>query len=116
MFRTEPPMKRLLITVLLALAGPVVAFAQAPAVQSPARATALAAKAPVKYGSNPAAGRTFTHDGIRLYYEVYGSGEPLLIVHGNGGSIADLSAQIAHFRKRYRVIAMDSRDQGRSGD
>ncbi|MDQ3666303.1 MAG: alpha/beta hydrolase [Acidobacteriota bacterium] len=37
-------------------------------------------------------------------------------MHGNGGSIADLSAQIAHFRKRYKVIAMDSRDQGRSGD
>src|SRR4030095_13867934 len=34
----------------------------------------------------------------------------------NGGSIADLGAQIAHFRKRYKVIAMDSRSQGRSGD
>lgn len=42
--------------------------------------------------------------------------EPLLLVHGNGGSISDLSAQINHFRKRYKVIAMDSRDQGRSGD
>jgi len=73
-------------------------------------------KTVVKYGSNPAAGRTFTHDGIKLYYEVYGTGEPLLLVHGNGGNIADLSAQIDHFRKRYKVIAMDSRDQGKSGD
>jgi len=70
----------------------------------------------VKYGSNSAVGRTFVHDGVRLYYEVYGTGEPLLLVHGNGGSIADLSAQIAYFRTRYKVIAMDSRDQGRSGD
>jgi pimeloyl-ACP methyl ester carboxylesterase len=70
----------------------------------------------VKYGSNSAVGRTFVHDGVRLYYEVYGTGEPLLLVHGNGGSIADLSAQISYFRKRYKVIAMDSRDQGRSGD
>ena len=43
-------------------------------------------------------------------------GEPLLLIHGNGGNIADLSAQIAHFRRRYKVIAMDSRDHGRSGD
>jgi pimeloyl-ACP methyl ester carboxylesterase len=70
----------------------------------------------VKYGSNSTVGRTFVHDGVRLYYEVYGTGEPLLLVHGNGGSIADLSAQIAYFRTRYQVIAMDSRDQGRSGD
>ena len=65
---------------------------------------------------NKAVGRTFIHDGVKLYYEVYGTGEPLLMVHGNGGSIADMSAQIAHFRQRYRVIAMDSRDHGRSGD
>ena len=68
------------------------------------------------YGANPASGQYFTHDGIKLYYEVYGTGEPLLLVHGNGGSIGDLGAQIAHFRKRYKVIAMDSRDQGRSED
>ena len=68
------------------------------------------------YGSNPSAGKTFTHDGIKLYYEVYGAGEPLLLVHGNGGSIADFKAQIDHFRKRYRVIAMDARDHGKSAD
>ncbi len=63
-----------------------------------------------------AVGKTFTHDGIKLYYEVYGVGEPLLLVHGNGGSIADFKAQIDYFRKSYKVIAMDSRDQGKSGD
>ena len=43
-------------------------------------------------------------------------GEPLLLVHGNGGSIANFKAQIDYFRKRHKVIAMDSRDQGKSGD
>ena len=69
-----------------------------------------------RYGSSSAASATFVHDGVTLYYESYGSGEPLLLVHGNGGSISDLSAQIAHFRRSRRVIAMDSRDHGRSSD
>lgn len=74
------------------------------------------AKPAVKFGSNPAAGKTFVHDGVRLYYEVDGTGEPLLIVHGNGGRIADLKGQIDYFRKRYKVIALDSRDHGKSAD
>ena len=101
-------MKRLLVLALLALSAPPVAGEQAKTAQAASRA--------VRYGANPAAGRTFMHDGIRFYYEVYGAGEPLLLVHGNGGSIADFQAQIPYFRKRYRVIVMDSRDQGKSGD
>ncbi|MBM4385406.1 MAG: alpha/beta hydrolase [Deltaproteobacteria bacterium] len=74
------------------------------------------AEPPAQYGSNPAAAATFVHEGVTLYFETYGSGEPLLIVHGNGGSIADVAAQIAHFQRSRRVIAMDSRDHGRSSD
>ena len=84
-----------------------------PAIPAAARTTP---KPVAKYGSNPAAGKTFTHDGVQLYYEVYGTGEPLLLVHGNGSSIGELKAQIDYFRKRYKVIAMDSRDHGKSGD
>ena len=103
----EMTVKSLIALTLLALplAGPVAA-----------QSTAAKAASPVRYGNNPAAGHTFVHDGVTLYYEVYGAGEPLLMVHGNGGSIADLAAQIRHFRTRYKVIAMDSRDQGKSSD
>lgn len=66
--------------------------------------------------NKPAAGKFFTHDGVKLYYEEHGSGEPLLIIHGNGGSTADVKAQIEYFSRKYRVIAMDSRDHGRSAD
>ena len=51
-----------------------------------------------------------------MYYEVYGKGEPLLVIHGNGGSIASMKEQIPCFAKKYRVIAADSRSQGRSAD
>jgi len=54
-------MKRFLAVVLL-LAAPAAAAAQSTGTPK--------AAAPVKYGSNPSAGHTFTHDGVRLYYEV----------------------------------------------
>jgi pimeloyl-ACP methyl ester carboxylesterase len=100
--------KRLLLLALFAFSSTSLAGDQATSALKPASA--------VKYGSNAAVGRTFVHDGVKLYYEVYGVGEPLLLVHGNGGSIADMTAQIKHFRARYKVIAMDSRDQGKSAD
>lgn len=91
-------------------------YAQTQSQPAPHAATQIAPRPAVIYGSNIAVGSTFTHDGVKLYYEVYGLGEPLLLVHGNGGSIATFKAQIDHFRKSYKVIAMDSRDQGRSAD
>lgn len=109
-------MKRPLLVTLLALAIPCLAAAQTTAPLAPAATASRMKTAAVPYGSNAAAGKTFVHDGVTLYYEVYGQGEPLLIVHGNGGSIGTMAAQIAFFRSRYRVIAMDSRDQGKSGD
>lgn len=73
-------------------------------------------KPAVHYGANPAAGKTFVHDGVKLYYEVYGAGQPVLLIHGNGGMIGEFKAQIEYFRRHYKVIAMDSRDQGKSAD
>ena len=71
---------------------------------------------PIHYGSNPAAGGYFEHDGVKLYYELYGQGRPLLLIHGNGADIWSMKNQIADFSRRYQVIAMDSRDHGRSAD
>lgn len=110
-------MKRQFLIVALTLAIPCLAVAQTATAPTAKAGTAVQPKvAVVPYGSNQGAGKTFDHDGVTLYYEVYGQGEPLLIIHGNGGSIGTLAAQIAFFRSRYRVIAMDSRDQGKSGD
>ena len=70
---------------------------------------------PIVYGNNPSAGHYAFINGINLYYEIYGSGEPLLLLHGNGGSINAFQYQIPFFEKHFKVIAIDSRLQGKSG-
>ncbi len=69
----------------------------------------------VPYGHNDAVGAFVDVNGIKLYYETYGSGTPLLLIHGNGGDINGMGYQIAHFAKSHRVIVADSRGHGRSG-
>lgn len=68
------------------------------------------------YGNNPKAGHQLNSRGLNMYYEIYGTGAPLLIIHGNGGSIKDFSKQIPYFSKEYKVILADSRSQGKSVD
>lgn len=67
------------------------------------------------YGNNIKAGHYTTVNGIKLYYEIYGKGKPLIMLHGNGGSIKAFRNQIPFFKTYYRVIAIDSRLQGKSG-
>lgn len=74
------------------------------------------ATAESNFGSNSKAGNYINVNDIKLYYEVYGKGEPLLLLHGNGGSIENFSNQIDEFSKQFMVIAIDSRAQGRSTD
>ena len=68
------------------------------------------------YGNNPAAGKYAQVNGIKMYYEVYGEGAPMVLVHGNGGSVASMANQIEYFKNKYKVIVADSRAQGKSGD
>lgn len=70
---------------------------------------------PVVYGNNPKAGHYALINGINLYYEIYGKGKPLIMLHGNGGSIEAFKFQIPFFEKHYQIIAVDSRLQGKSG-
>ena len=69
----------------------------------------------IPYGDNPQAGHYVDVNGIALYFETYGNGKPLLLIHGNGQSIAALRFQIAHFAQSYQVIVADSRGHGKSG-
>ena len=73
-------------------------------------------EATIDYGSNPAAGNYIDVNDIKIYYETYGEGEPLLLLHGNGGSIENFVYQIPELSKHFKVIAVDSRAQGRTTD
>ncbi len=48
------------------------------------------------------------------YYEVFGEGQPLLILHGNGGSAKGKHHMVKEFATDHLVIAMDARCHGQS--
>lgn len=51
---------------------------------------------------------------IKLYYREKGTGEPLILLHGNGENGEYFVHQMEYFSKRYRVIAVDTRGHGLS--
>ena len=53
-------------------------------------------------------------NGLHLYHESHGSGEPLLLIMGWGGNAATWKAQLDGLAERYHVIAFDNRGVGRS--
>jgi pimeloyl-ACP methyl ester carboxylesterase len=67
------------------------------------------------YGNNTV-GKYYDIRGFKMYCEIYGEGDPLLIIHGNGGSISNFAENIPFFAKKYKVIIADSRSQGKSAD
>lgn len=67
------------------------------------------------YGKNPEGKFINLHD-ANIYYEEYGTGEPLILLEGNNGIISDFYHQISYFSKYFHVIAIDTRNQGKSQD
>ncbi|MEQ8526012.1 alpha/beta hydrolase [Gracilimonas sp.] len=56
----------------------------------------------------------FTTQHSTLHYEKYGSGTPLLILHGNGGSTKSMYRLLPDLVSEYEVIAIDSPCHGQS--
>ncbi|MDE2848677.1 MAG: alpha/beta hydrolase [Gemmatimonadota bacterium] len=54
------------------------------------------------------------NDGVRLYYEDTGSGIPVFLIHGGGLSLGWWRKQVPVLSQRFRVIAADTRGNGRS--
>ncbi|PIS11744.1 MAG: alpha/beta hydrolase [Bdellovibrio sp. CG10_big_fil_rev_8_21_14_0_10_47_8] len=59
-------------------------------------------------------GKFKSFDGTSIYYEVRGTGEPIILIYGLACLINHWHFQIAHFSKRNRVIAFDIRGHHKS--
>jgi pimeloyl-ACP methyl ester carboxylesterase len=59
-------------------------------------------------------GRTANVNGVQLYYETYGEGSPLVLLHGFLASGKVWEPYVAHFAKYFRVVVVDMRGHGRS--
>ena len=57
---------------------------------------------------------TVSVNGIELYYEITGSGEPLVLMHGNGEDHTIFTEAVQLLRQRFTCYLLDSRDHGQS--
>jgi pimeloyl-ACP methyl ester carboxylesterase len=68
-----------------------------------------------QYGNNPKAGHYVNAGDAKIYYEVYGKGQPIVILHGGiFGSTYEMHQFIDSLSKKYQVIAVSTRGHGKS--
>ena len=67
------------------------------------------------YGNNAAAGHYLNVGDANIYYEIYGSGKPVVLLHGGiWGYIDEYKDLIPVLSKKYQVIAIATRGHGKS--
>lgn len=67
------------------------------------------------YGDNVKVGHYVQTADAKIYYEVYGQGDPILILHGGGvGSPYELGKILDELKKKHKLIVMSTRGHGRS--
>lgn len=77
--------------------------------------TNTTASGSVSYGNNPEAGKYLNAGDARLYYEVYGQGKPLVMLHGGVyGYIDEYQQFIERLSQNYQVICIATRGHGKS--
>lgn len=61
-------------------------------------------------------GRTAEIHGVHIYFEIHGSGEPVILLHGAGGSSQDWLSSLGDLGGNFQLIIPDMRGHGRSSD
>jgi len=95
------------LVAALAVAGAMSVAADAQAQVSPSVVGADAAKGNGHYADV---------NGIKLYYEIHGSGRPLILLHGGLGAIEMFGPNLAALAKGRQVIGVDLQGHGRTAD
>jgi pimeloyl-ACP methyl ester carboxylesterase len=85
-------------------------------VASTSVASAPIASAPVASIEAPATGERVPVNGMQLYYEVSGHGDPLIVLHGAYMNIPSMGAIIPKLAKTHRVYALEFQGHGRTTD
>jgi pimeloyl-ACP methyl ester carboxylesterase len=55
-----------------------------------------------------------TSNGLQIYYEIHGTGEPLVLLHGGFGAIEMFGTNLGELAKHHQVIAIDLQGHGRT--
>lgn len=56
-------------------------------------------------------------NGLKMYYEIYGQGKPIVLIHGGGSTIeSNFEKVIPLFAKNRKVIAVELQAHGRTSD
>jgi pimeloyl-ACP methyl ester carboxylesterase len=62
------------------------------------------------------AGSKCSINGLDMYYEIHGKGEPLVMLHGGMSTIGDFSVVLPELAKSRRVIAVEQQGHGHTAD
>jgi pimeloyl-ACP methyl ester carboxylesterase len=77
--------------------------------------TVAAPQGTTAYGNNAAAGHYIKSGDAKIYYEVYGKGDPVLVLHGGiFGSTFEMYHFIDSLKINHQVIAVSTRGHGKS--
>src|SRR5262249_37325987 len=67
-------------------------------------------------GNAQAVGQRVTVNGMKMYYEVSGTGDPLIVLHGAYMNIPTMGAIIPALAKTHKVYALELQGHGRTTD
>ncbi|MGI8477238.1 MAG: alpha/beta fold hydrolase, partial [Thermomicrobiales bacterium] len=109
--------RNIVVLVIVAMMFSALGMGSVPRAAAQTGATPVAVDPPqalLPAFADEAKGQTAKINGVEIYYEVYGKGEPVILLHGGLANGRYFVNQIRALEGTYQVIVMDSRGHGRS--